>query len=83
MKSKCCIDCEHHEVIDDKDPDDWFCDDDQAIVCTKVPNPTQNLESKWMSDHSPVRVVECSIRPYNLRKEGQAPDWCPLEKGGE
>ncbi len=79
MKPECCLDCEHHEVILDKDPDDWFCDDDMAVVCKKVPNDTQNLESKWMSDHSSFKVVEPSIRPYNLRKESKSPEWCPLK----
>jgi hypothetical protein len=32
----CCIDCPHHEVRSDPDPDDWFCDDDVKVVCLKA-----------------------------------------------
>ncbi len=74
-----CMDCPHHETVPDPDPDDWFCDNDMAIVCTKTPNPKQNFDSKHQADHSPHRVVMCAIRPYNLRKEGDVPIWCPLK----
>lgn len=30
-----CIDCPFHSVLPDPDPDDWFCDDDVKVVCTK------------------------------------------------
>ncbi len=29
-----CIDCKHHRVLPDPDPDDWFCDDDEKVLCT-------------------------------------------------
>lgn len=31
-----CIDCPFHKVLSDPDPDDWFCDDDVKVVCTKA-----------------------------------------------
>ena len=31
-----CVDCPHHQVLPDPDLDDWFCDDDVKVVCTKV-----------------------------------------------
>jgi hypothetical protein len=74
-----CLDCPYHRVINDPDPDDWFCDDDQAIVCIKMQNPKQKPSSRHASDRSVHRVVMCAIRPYNLRKEGDAPSWCPLK----
>ena len=38
QKPMSCIDCAHHAIINDADPNDWFNDDDCAVVCTKVPN---------------------------------------------
>ena len=29
-----CMDCEHHCVLPDPDPDDWFCYDDEKVLCT-------------------------------------------------
>jgi hypothetical protein len=74
----CCIDCPYHEEILDKDPDDSFCDDDRAVVCTRTPNPKQDLSSRHMADHNPHRPVAVAIRPYNVRKEAIPPKWCPL-----
>ncbi len=73
-----CMDCEHHLVIPDPDPSDSFCDDDMAIVCTLTPNPKLNPGSQHKADQSEYRAVMVAIRPYNLRKEGDTPDWCPL-----
>lgn len=28
-----CIDCKHHRVEADPDPDDWFNDDDVKVIC--------------------------------------------------
>jgi hypothetical protein len=33
---KNCMDCPFHEVQRDPDPDDWFCDDDEKVLCTKI-----------------------------------------------
>ncbi|MCA9354880.1 MAG: hypothetical protein KC877_05150 [Candidatus Kaiserbacteria bacterium] len=75
-----CLDCPYHQVISDPDPDDWFCDDDQAVVCTQAANPKRQLSSRYAADLSPYRVVMPAIRPYNLRKEAVTPSWCPLQQ---
>jgi hypothetical protein len=31
-----CIDCPHHLVLPDPDPNDWFNDDDMKVVCVKA-----------------------------------------------
>ena len=78
-----CTDCPYHRVIKDPDPEDWFNDDDQAIVCGKTPNPERDLSSRHKADHSEFRPVAVAIRPYNLHKEGDAPSWCPLKSKQE
>ena len=59
-----CVDCPNHRVMRDPDPDDWFNDDDEKLVCTIA-----------------QRSVTTACRPYNLRKETNVPEWCPLIKG--
>lgn len=75
-----CLDCPDRELINDRDPDDWFCDDDTAVVCTKTKNKNQDLTSKWMSNRSKFKSVTSSCRPYNLKKESTIPRWCPKKK---
>lgn len=31
-----CMDCPNHKVLSDPDPYDWFCDDDEKVVCIKM-----------------------------------------------
>lgn len=73
-----CIDCRNHRVESDRDPSDWFCDDDKCVLCTlksKTPNPG----STWLSDRYAHMAATVSCRPYNLRKETTPlPEWCPL-----
>ena len=57
-----CMDCPHHRVHPDPDPSDWFCDDDEKVVCT--------------ANHNKAITVAC--RPYNKRRECVIPSWCPL-----
>jgi len=59
-----CIDCPYHEVRADPDPDDWFCDDDVKVICKKANN----------------RKITVACRPYNVRKECEIPDWCPIKE---
>ena len=73
-----CMDCPHKKVIADPDPSDWFCDDDEALVCTLTPNPKQDPSSNYQSNRNAFRSVTCSCRPYRLRQESNSPDWCPL-----
>lgn len=35
LEIKNCLDCPHHEVQNDPDPLDWFCDDDIKVFCKK------------------------------------------------
>lgn len=62
-----CMDCPHHHVQRDPDPDDWFCDDDVKVVCTKA-----------IQKDGSYREVTSACRPYNTRKECSVPQWCPL-----
>lgn len=36
LKLDNCMDCSHHRVYADSDSDDWFCDDDEKVVCSMV-----------------------------------------------
>lgn len=75
---KNCLDCAFHRVIPDPDPDDWFNDDDQAVVCTKMKNDSRDSKSRYAADRQEFRTVTISCRPYNLKKESSTPKWCPL-----
>jgi hypothetical protein len=72
-----CIDCPFHQVINDPDPDDWFCDDDKAVVCTKKQRKP-DFTSKYVCDRQEFEIIASACRPYNLRKESQVPRFCPL-----
>lgn len=74
-----CLECPNHRVIADPDPYDWFCDDDKAIVCTKVPNDEREIASEYLPDRQEYKVVACSIRPHKLEKEARIPHWCPYK----
>jgi hypothetical protein len=76
--SKTCLDCPFHKVIADPDPHDWFCDDDQAIICLKTKNEEQDENASYVSNRSEFKSVTNSCRPYNLKKETTIPEWCPL-----
>lgn len=75
-----CLDCPEHEEIADPDPDDWFNDDDMAVVCTLTPNPEQNKSSRYAAERQEFRVITQASRPYQLRSESKTPSWCPLKK---
>ena len=53
-----CIDCPHHEVVPDPDPNDWFEDDDVAVQCNLTPDR---------------KKITSGCRPYNRRKESATP----------
>jgi transcription initiation factor TFIIIB Brf1 subunit/transcription initiation factor TFIIB len=75
---KSCIDCEYHKVISDPDPNDWFCDDDCAVVCTLKQNDERKEYSKYLSDKNPNKCITRSCRPYKIREETTPiPKWCP------
>ena len=72
-----CLNCPNHKVINDRDPHDWFCDDDVAVVCSEMPNIDRDPDSLYASDRNPHRVIASSCRPYNMKKESEIPEWCP------
>jgi hypothetical protein len=76
---KICLECPNHKVIRDPDPDDWFNDDDMAVICLKE-RQTPDPKSRYVSDSQPYRCITKSCRPYNLDKETYIPNWCPLLK---
>jgi len=76
---KTCLECKFHKVIMDPDPFDWFCDDDQAVLCLKTENPKVEKYSYYMSDREEFRSVTKSCRPYSLENESSIPKWCPLK----
>jgi hypothetical protein len=76
-----CMDCPRHVVIEDPDPTDSFNRDDKAIVCQLTPNPNREEASLHGSSRSAFRPSAVAVRPYNLRKEGESPKWCPLKDG--
>ncbi len=74
-----CVDCPRHAVVPDPDPTDWFCEDDVAVLCGLAENPKDDPSKSWKYGVVwPNRAVTVSCRPYNVRKECVAPDWCPL-----
>ncbi len=66
---KNCVDCPHHAVRPDPDPDDWFNDDDVLVICTRAP----------VNKGGQYKRVTSACRPYNIRKECEIPNWCPLK----
>lgn len=60
-----CHKCKHCKIIEDPDPTDWFCDDDESIVCT-----AKSSNIKWDShfynegDKIPFTYISASNRPY-------------------
>lgn len=73
-----CTECQNHEIINDPDPHDWFCDDDLAVICKLVFKEKVDINSKYLSDRHPNKCVTVSCRPYRIRQECTIPDWCPL-----
>jgi hypothetical protein len=73
------MDCPNHIVEADPDPHDWFCDDDQAVLCKLA----ENVEKKkrwWDGFEWEFRPIIWSCRPHHKRKECDRPEWCPLIK---
>lgn len=65
-------------MISDSDPYDSFCSDDQAVVCKKMPTNNIKPSSNHASDRQRYKCITVECRPYNLRKETNIPDWCPI-----
>ena len=77
-----CLDCANHRLVPDPDPDDWFCDDDVAVVCAMTRRPP-DTKSRYAVDRQPYRSVVSGCRPYFVRPNSKAPDWCPLGLASE
>jgi hypothetical protein len=77
IEVKSCIECPFHKVIPDPDLDDWFNDDDMAVICTKEKN---ELKGKFNSPayQQEHRIVESSLRPHEVKGIDYIPVWCPF-----
>jgi len=72
-----CMDCPNHIVEADPDPHDWFCDDDQAVLCTLAKNI--NNQHRWCDNRVWVhRPITWSCRPHHKRADCVTPEWRPL-----
>ena len=79
LQIESCLDCPFHKIISDPDPNDWFCDDDKAVVCIKSKNNDQNLKSKYATDRQEFKPISVGNRPYQIKKELiKIPTWCPI-----
>lgn len=73
-----CMNCPQHKVECDPDPTDWFCDDDQAVLCTLAKNI--HNQHRWCDNHVWAhRPITWSCRPHNKRADCDTPEWCPLQ----
>lgn len=78
MQTYNCLNCEFHNIINDPDPFDWFCDNDVAIVCSKLKNDNLIKNSPYLSDRNEYKIIQSSLRPYEV-KNVKCPIWCPLK----
>lgn len=74
-----CTQCKFSKVIPDPDFSDSFNYDDVAVVCLKKNNSNQDINSKYLVDRQKYAIITCSCRPYEIEKESDIPNWCPLE----
>jgi len=77
---KNCIDCPNHRVINDPDPEDWFNDDDVAVVCILAKNDEKGKFPESVAYAQDFRVITSMCRPYNTREESKTPASCPLKQ---
>ncbi len=77
---KTCIECNEHMIINDPDPNYWFCDNDVAVVCKLTTNPYRDLGSVYIANRNEFRCITVACRPYNVKKETTIPEWCPKGK---
>jgi len=76
---KTCLDCPHHRLVNDADPEDSFRDDDEAILCRATRNPNQDPKGYRSSDRSEYRPVRGAIEgTEHIKAAAKVPDWCPL-----
>lgn len=75
-----CLDCPHHIRCPDPDPHDWFCMDDEAVLCGRTPWRAGDLRSYRGNQPFQHKPVTTSCRPHHLRQECAIPEWCPLQE---
>ena len=73
-----CLRCEYMDIINDRDPHDWFNDDDVALICLLATNTDRNKESLYISDRHKNRAISKSLRPYEIKEYAKIPEWCPF-----
>lgn len=71
---KFCIQCQYHKIVPDPDPDDWFNDDDEAILCTVIKSGIN--DKSYSGIPYPFKMISGSNRPYETKKV-EKPEWCP------
>lgn len=59
-----CMDCPFHKIMADPDPNDWFNDDDEKIVCTKINKnittacrPYNRRKESEIPEWCPIKIV--------------------------
>lgn len=82
-----CVQCPFHLIIPDPDPDDWFEDDDEALVCTHPECEVEytEIQKQYYTERGLLkmgRVIESGNRPYQTSKV-TIPCFCPLLKNHE
>ena len=75
-----CIECRHHIVVNDPDPNDWFCYDDVAVLCKLSENTKKESYYDKNIGLFEYRPITLSCRPHYIYKEAVVPEWCPLIK---
>jgi len=77
-----CRQCPFHKVVPDPDPNDWFEDDDEALLCTHKDchrEYTESQKTAFKRFGNNVTVIDGACRPYEIAKV-EVPDFCPLLK---
>ena len=71
-----CTQCEFHKVVPDPDPEDWFNDDDEAILCTLIKGGGH--DKSFGGEPYLFKMISGSLRPYETKKV-EKPEWCPYK----
>ena len=82
-----CVQCPFHLIVPDPDPDDWFEDDDETLICTHPECKKEYTETQkqYYSDRGLLEigcVIESGNRSYQTSKI-TVPCFCPLLKNHE
>lgn len=75
-----CIECAFHKIVNDRDPHDWFNDDDEALLCTKLEPDKRSV--LYAGGKLPHRMISGSLRPYETPKV-IPPAYCPIKLANE